>query len=122
MASRSITLFESAARVAAAYNSEDQSTSFAKGVIILLSITAITAGTLDLKVQAKDTLTGEYIDLPGAALAAQAAAGVDILTIYPGIAETANVSVSDRLPPFWRVVTTITTGPATYSVFATAVD
>lgn len=121
MASRAITLFSSSSRVAATYNSDDQSTSFAKGVIILLSITALT-GTLDLKVQAKDTLTDEYIDLPSAALAQQSGTGVDILTVYPGIAETANVSVSDRMPPNWRVVVVVGTGPITFSVQAQALD
>jgi hypothetical protein len=121
MASRDITLFESASRVAAAYNSDDQSTSFAKGVIIFLNITALT-GTLDLKIQAKDTVSGTYIDQPGCSLAQQAGTGIDILTVYPGIAETANVSVSDRLPKVWRVVCTVGTGPITFSVFAQAVD
>ena len=121
MASRDITLFASASRVAATYNSEDQSTSFARGVVIFLNITALT-GTLDLKVQAKDTESDTYIDMASCSLAQQSATGIDMLTIYPGIAETANVSVSDRLPKVWRVVCTVGTGPITFSAFAQAVD
>jgi len=121
MASRNINLFTSASRVAATYNSEDQTTAAFKGVIIYLSITALT-GTLDLKIQGKDTLTGEYIDVAGCSMPQQSATGIDMLTVYPGIAETANVSVSDRMPTVWRVVTTVGTGPITYSVFATSLD
>lgn len=122
MSVREITLFASASRVAATYNSEDQVTAFAKGVIVFLNITAITAGNVALKVQGRDIESGDYIDIPSASLANQSAAGLDMLTVYPGIAETANVSVSDRMPKYWRVVITVTTGPATFSVYAQALD
>ena len=55
----------------------------------------------------------------GAAFAAQTATGTKMLTIYPGIAETANVSVSDVLPKTWRVVATQSGSTSmTYSISA----
>lgn len=101
-------LFASAARTASA-NSADQTNRYARGVRLLLNISA-SSGTnevLDVKVQTKDSVSGLYFDIPGAAFAQKTGTGASTLTIYPGIAETANETVSDVLPLNWRVVTTI---------------
>lgn len=114
------TVFASAARTATE-NSDDQDNERHKGVLLVLDITA-TGGTptLDVKVQAKDSVSGKYIDIPGAAFAQKSATGTDSLVIYPGVAETANRSVSDVIPRTWRVVATIggTTPSFTFSVGA----
>lgn len=120
------TVFASAARTATA-NSTDQTNYAGRGVICLLDITAAsgTTPTLDIKLQYKDSVpaTDIYVDIPGAAFAQKTAAGTDSLTLYPGIAETANRSVSDILSREWRAVATIggTTPSFTFSLACTYV-
>jgi hypothetical protein len=121
LASRDITLFASASRVAGTYNSDDQTTSFAKGVILMLDITAIT-GTLDCKIQVKDTVSDTYIDLAGASFAQKSGTFHGMLSVYPGNTVAANVSISAHLSKVWRVVVVSATGPVTFSLLATAVD
>ena len=67
-----------------------------KGVLINLDITSTsTSPTLDVKLQRLDWLTNKWIDLPGGAIAQQSTVNSVDLIVYPGIAETANRSVSD---------------------------
>lgn len=98
--------FASAARTATT-NSADQTNYNARGVKLHLTITAVsgTAPTLDVKLQAK--IAGIYIDIASAAFTQKSGTGDDELTVYPGIAETANESVSDIIPRTWRAVATI---------------
>ena len=53
----------------------------------------------------------------------QTITGTANLMLYPGVAETANVSVSDVLPKMWRVVATIggTTPSFTFSLGASVI-
>ena len=80
-----------------------------RGVRIYVDVSAVsgTSPTLDYKVQTKDPSTGDWIDMPGAVFTQFTAAASQELVIYPGIAETANVSVSDVLPRDWRLHGTI---------------
>lgn len=80
-----------------------------RGAKIYVDASAVsgTSPTLDLKVQTKDPSTGDWIDLPGAVFAQITAAAAQNLTIYPGIAETGNVSVSDVLSRNWRLHGTV---------------
>ncbi len=106
-----ITVFASAVRAegASPFSSSDQTNRQARGVTLYLDITASggTTETLDIKVQGKDPVSGKYFDIAGAAFAQQLATGVAVLTIYPGIAETSDISVSDVLPLTWKVVATV---------------
>lgn len=90
------------------------------GATCWLDITAVsgTTPTLDVKFQRKDPLSGDYHDLPGAAFSQKTAVGQDDLTIYPGIGETANESVSDVFTGRLRAVATIggTTPSFTFSL------
>lgn len=90
-----------------------------RGVILSLDITAAsgTTPTLDIKVQRHNVLGADFIDLPSAAFAQKTATGTDDLIVYPGIAETANRSVSDICRDF-RLVYTIggTTPSFTFSI------
>jgi len=81
---------------------------FGKGVRVYL-VTTAEAGTstLDLKVQSYNAASGTFVDIPGASLAQMSATGTGTLTIYPGIAETANVSVSDAVGRRIRIVVTL---------------
>lgn len=100
------TVFASAAQTATV-NSVDIANINARGARLHLDITAVsgTAPTLDVKLQAK--VGGVYIDIAGAAFAQKTGTGTDELVVYPGVAETANESVSDVLPRIFRAVATI---------------
>lgn len=115
---QTLTVFASAQRTVTT-NSSDQITLYTKGIRLFLNISAYVGGTLDVKIQSKDTLTGNYEDIPGAAFAQKSATGQDDLIIYPGIAETANEAVSDAVPAVWRAVATMATTPdMTFSLVA----
>ncbi len=107
-------LFPSAAR-AATSNSIAVATENYRGGKVYLNITNIT-GTLDVKLQNLDEISGTWIDIPGGAFAQKSGTGASELVVYPGVAETANVSVSDVLGTPIRAVGTIGTGPCTFSV------
>lgn len=113
------TIFPSAARtVATADESAEFTNSNWRGMRLFLNITVeVGTSTLDVKVQCKDTTSGTWFDLPGASLDQKSAiTGDDILTIYPGIAETANESVSDALGRTYRVVAAVGGTGFTFSV------
>lgn len=120
-ANHEVTVFGSAARTVTT-NSQDQENSACRGVRLYLDVTAASgaAPTLDVKIQTRDHISGTYIDLPGAVFTQKTAASFDDLTIYPGIAETANETVSDVLSGTWRAVATIggTTPSFTFSLSA----
>ncbi len=101
-------------------NSADQTNDGYRGVILVLNISAEDGAiTLTPKVQIKDPVSGNYVDLAGAVFPAQTATGIKMLTIYPGIAETGNVSVNDVLPVTWRIVATMSGSTSmTYSIAA----
>lgn len=121
-----VTVFASATRVGSgtAYCSSDVQSVNWKGMKLFLNITAEAGtATLDLKLQGKDILSGSYYDIPSAALDQKTAdTGDDSLTVYSGIAETANETISDVLPRVWRACATIGATGAdsfTFSVGAT---
>lgn len=117
-----VTVFASAERTATANSGVMANQDRHRGVHLVLDITAAggTSPTLDVKVQRFDALSGKWVDLTSAAFAQKTAAGTSDLTIYPGIAETANLSVSDVLGATWRAVATIggTTPTFTFSLGA----
>ena len=119
---REVTVFASAARAATANSDTKHNEGGFVGVHLTLDITAAsgTTPTLDVKVQRFDALSGKWVDLTSGAFAQKTATGTSDLTIYPGIAETANLSVSDVLGATWRAVATIggTTPSFTFSLGA----
>lgn len=92
-----------------------------KGVKVVVNIGTLTgtSPTLTVQIQGQDPASGTWYTLLTSA--ALAAAGTTVLTVYPGVATTANVAASDVLPRTWRVNVvgggTITN--ATYTVGAT---
>lgn len=74
-----------------------------RGIILYLDVDAVTGltPTLDVKLQAVSP-NGDFVDVPSAAFAQKTGAGTDSLVVYPGVAETANRSVSDVLPRVFR--------------------
>ena len=103
-----VTLFSSASRTANT-NSDTQTQTKYKGVWLVLDITAASGAspTLDVKLQRYDGISGNFVDIADAAFAQQTGTATVGLTLYPGIAETANVSVSDVLTSEWRAVATL---------------
>lgn len=99
--------------------SADQTNYNGRGVQVVVDITAITAGSVVVKIRGKDAASGKYYDL--LVSAAIAATGTYLLTVYPGAAVTANVSANTPLPRTWRIEDAITTGPATYTVGASVI-
>lgn len=99
---------------------DDTDCSIAKGAIITVDITAITAGNVVVTVEGKDEVSGKYYTiLTSAALAAVA---TTVLRIYPGLVAAANVTVNDILPTKFRVRATVTTGPVTATISAALVE
>lgn len=111
----------SAARTADG-NSSDLTNSSAKGVTLFVNVSAISGvgATLLLKAQVKDSVSGGYVDVPGAVTAAIIATGLAMITIYPGLLAAANSVVNMPLPRDWRLAWTIsgTTPSITFSVGA----
>lgn len=119
-----ITVFSSAARTSSAGsgNATYGHTNYNhRGVKLYIDIDSVTGtGSVDCKVQGRDPVSGTWVDITSASTGADGV-GTTELTIYPGIAETANVSISDVLPKHWRVYATVVTG-GTFSVGAAYID
>lgn len=90
-----------------------------KGVKVVVVITGTPGGTtptLVVTIRGRDPLSGaSYTILASATLNA---AGTTVLTVYPGLTASANVSANDVLPATWDV--TLTVGGTTPS-FAVSV-
>lgn len=113
-----VVAFTSTARTASA--NADGANRFAKGARVFLDVTAAsgTTPTLDVKIQARDEASGQYVDVPGAVFTQKTAASTDMLEVYPGIGAVANSKVSGSFPRTWRVVAAIggTTPSFTFTV------
>lgn len=75
----------------------------ARGVKVFITTGAFGSGasTITVSIQGKDPVsTNYYTALTSASLTASA---FTVLTVYPGIAVTANVTASDVIPRTWRV-------------------
>lgn len=119
-----ITVLSSAARTADATSGHatyGHTNNNHRGVKLFIDIDSVTGtGSVDCKVQGRDPVSGSWVDITSASTGADTA-GTTELTIYPGVAETANVSISDVLPKHWRVYATVVTG-GTFSVGAAYID
>lgn len=114
---REITVFSSAARTASE-NSADLSNPYARGAVIVIDVTAVTATpSVVFTVKGKSALGSDYYTI--LASAAITATGQTVLRIYPGLTAAANVTASDVLPATWRVEAVHgDTDSITYSVSA----
>lgn len=73
-----------------------------KGCTVVFNVTAVPGvDTVTLTIEGKDPVSGVYFTLLTAA--ARVATGTDVLTVYPGVTETANVDFSGILPDTYRV-------------------
>lgn len=113
------TIFPSAARAIGVYNSPELSNYVAKGVRLYINTTNINGATLVVKVQTKDPATGVWADIDAGAGGPSTTVTTNtmtLLTLYPGQTEVANQEISDILGQEWRVVATVTTATATFSI------
>jgi len=114
------TVLASAARTAS-INSADFTNHNAKGVHIIINVSAIAATpSIVVTIQGKDPVSGNYYDLlVGTAITAT---GINVIKVYPGIGQIANGAASDLLPRIWRVsIANADADSITYSVGANLV-
>jgi hypothetical protein len=98
---REITIFASAARIATE-NSADQLNPFARGVVLVIDVTAAAdTPSVVFTVKGKSSLGTDYYTI--LASAAITGTGQTVLRIYPGLTAANNTIASDILPRVWRV-------------------
>ncbi len=109
------TILASAARTSSV-SSSDFTNFNAKGIKVVIDVTADpAAASVTFDIEGKDPISGNYYSLLTSA--AVTAVGTTVLTVFPGIAETANLKASDILPRTYRVTATHADGDSiTYSV------
>lgn len=113
------TLLASAARTITT-NSPDQANYNARGLKLVFNMSNVGTGSVTVKIQGKDSISGTYYDLlTGAAVITNV---LNVYTMYPGMTAVANVSSNDILPRVWRIVATANNAnSATYSVSASVI-
>lgn len=105
------------------FNSAVQTNYDHRGVAIIINVTAVTGTetpTMVAKLQVRDELSLNFIDIPGAVTASITATGQTLLTIYPGLTASANSKVDYPLPRTYRVVYTITGTTPSFTFSTTA--
>ncbi len=115
-----ITVLASAARTASV-NSADLTNYNARGLHLVIDVTAVTATpSITVTIQGKDALSGQYYTV--LASAAITAVGTTVLRVYPGLTAAANAVANDILPRTWRVsVTNADADSITYSIGASVI-
>lgn len=98
---REVIVFASAARTVSE-NSADLTNPYARGVILVIDVTAVTSTpSVVFTVKGKSSLGTDYYTI--LASAAITGTGQTVLRIYPGLTAVANLTASDILPAVWRV-------------------
>src|SRR5215831_18293464 len=97
--------------------SPDFQNTSARGVKVVLNMTAVGTGSVTLSIQGRDKASGAYYLL--LASLPVTANGPQTFTVYPGLTSAANLIASDVLPATWRIVCTANnSNPTTYTVGA----
>ena len=89
---------------------------FYENLSVYIDVTVLTAGAIDYKLQAKDQISGLYVDIPGAAFTQITAIGTYRLSVGPGITTVSGKAANVLLAKQLRLVEDLTTGPATRSI------
>lgn len=107
-------LLASAARTTT-QNVADQTNYNWRGIHVILDVTDAGTGSITLKIEGKDSVSGKYYTLlEGVAVTSNS---TNVYKVFPGAPATANVSANDLLPETWRVtVTANNANSITYSV------
>ena len=115
-----VTIFASAARTTTTNGSDVDAHQY-RGIILYLNISAAsgTTPTLDIKVQEKDPLTGNYLDIQNASFAQKTTTGTDYIALHPSLTQVSNRNINAYLVRTFRVVATIggTTPSFTFSIY-----
>lgn len=120
----SVTAKASAAQGLGTVNGDDLTNFNGKGVLVTLDVTAVsgTTPTLDVKLQHKDSVSGKYVDIPGASFTQKTGISTDTLLIYPSITVTANRQVNSTLGKLFRIVSTVGGTATPIFTFSVGVD
>ncbi|MHB8388156.1 MAG: hypothetical protein ACYDBH_01085 [Acidobacteriaceae bacterium] len=88
-------------------NSADLVNGVNRGVTLFINVSVMTgtSPTLTVTIEGKDPVSGQYYTILESA--ALDAVGFSTLTVYPGVAVTANQTASAPLPQNWRVTTAV---------------
>ena len=115
MSQRTQVVFPSAVRTAN-LSSSRVSTQGARDLSVDINVTAITGTSVTFTVEGYDASAGTYFTL--VAGVAITAAGRQVLSVGPDFPVTANVSAARVLPLAFRITTTGTWNPATFTAVA----
>lgn len=112
------TVFAAASRTNATYTSQEYFNPRHKGLRLIIDVNSVgAAGTLDVKIQVKDPITGTWYDWTEAAATQITAAGQAVFTIYPGIEEDAGANIANRLPITFRIVAVVGANAVDFSIW-----
>lgn len=111
-------LYTGASRTATpAFVAQDDGNNPRIGGHFVINVSAAAAPSVVATIDGFDPLSATWYNLLTSV--AIVATGLTVMKIYPGLAAAANVSVSDMLPPIWRLVMTHGNANAvTYTVAA----
>lgn len=107
------------AQAAGTVNGPDLVNYNGRGVQVVVDITVATAMTLTINIQGKDAISGKYYTILSSA--AYATVSTNQLTVYPGAAVTANISVNQPMPRTWRIQAVVTGTSVTATVGASVI-
>lgn len=99
----------------------DQINRWGRGLKLGINVTAVTSSpSMVVTIRGKDVASGQYYTL--LASAAITGAGFTLMTVYPGIAASANVAADDILPGTWNIEAVITgSGTVTGTIGASVI-
>jgi len=101
----SVPVYTSAARTATPDTQEFTELGPVAGLALVIDVTAVTATpSVTFRIQGVDRASGKTWDILTSA--AITAVGTTVLRVGPGITATANVAVSDVIPPIIRITAT----------------
>lgn len=112
-----VSCYALAARTATPTVMSNNRSAGSRGIVVVVDTTVVpgAAPSNVVKIQGFDPISGKYYDILTSA--AIVGVGTIVLRVYPGLSPSANLTVSDVLPPMWRVIVTAGNGnSATYSV------
>ena len=111
---KNVELLASLARTAST-SKEFQNINALGGHIVIDVTNVVSTGSITVKIQGKDAVSGKFYDILSSA--SIATTGTTVLKVYPGLGVTANVSANDILPVDLKLVVTAGDSNAvTYSV------
>ena len=109
-------ILSSSSRAVATHTSAAFTTEGYSGIRVFTDVTDANGGSVTPVVQTLDQVSGNWVNIPGGAFAAISTNTTKLLTIRPGVAETANESVSDSPGSTIRISVPVGTAAVTFSM------